>query len=184
MVTTHTIVGVQQLYNLNTSTRTQSSEQEYSYLTARKRHSSTPYFYNTLENHPKFFTRNPAIYFPKVDKSWIDVFGMLPRFLKNLLESGNLLCSATAATKTALGTTQLFELFSRHLGIHSSWVAKQRDAAVVGSLTPISLSVDGDDQFANLSVPFQNTMPLDTHESAEPSTVLRSAIIHYQTFSN
>ena len=91
--------------DLNTSTRTQSSEQEYSYLTVRKRHSWTPYSRNTPEN-PMLFTRNPAICFPKVDKSYIDVFGMLPRFLENLLESGNLLCSATAATKTALGTTQ------------------------------------------------------------------------------
>jgi len=93
--------------DLNTSTRKQSSEQEYSYLTARKRHSSIPYSHNTPENHPKLFTRNPAIYFPKVDKSCIDVFGMLPRFLENLLESRNLLCSATAATKSALSTTQL-----------------------------------------------------------------------------
>jgi len=29
----------------------------------------------------------------------------------------------------------------------------------------------GDDQFANLSAPFQNAMPLDTHESAKPSSV-------------
>ena len=94
--------------DLNTSTRKQSSEQEYSYLTARKRHSSIPYSHNTPENHPKLFTRNPAIYFPKVDKSCIDVFGMLPRFLENLLESRNLLCSATAATKSALSTTQLW----------------------------------------------------------------------------
>jgi len=35
------------------------------------------------------------------------VFGMLPGFLENLLESGNVFCSATAATKTALGIIQL-----------------------------------------------------------------------------
>jgi len=68
----------------------------------------------------------------------------------------------------------LIQLFSHHLGIHSSWENKQRDAAVVGSFTPVSLSVHGDDQFANLSTPFQNAMPVDTHESAEPSGVLRS----------
>jgi len=34
------------------------------------------------------------------------------------------------------------------------------------------LFVHGDNQFANLSVPFQNDMPLDTHESAKPSCVL------------
>jgi len=54
--------------------------------------------------------------------------------------------------------------------MHSSWEAKQRDAAVVGSFTPVSLFVYGDDQFANLSVPFQNAMLLDT----QPSGVLSS----------
>jgi len=33
----------------------------------------------------------------------------------------------------------------------------------------------GDDEFANLSAPFQNAMPLDTHESAKPSSVPRSS---------
>jgi len=28
-----------------------------------------------------------------------------------------------------------------------------------------------DDQFANISAPFQKTMPLDTHESTKPSRV-------------
>jgi len=54
------------------------------------------------------FTRNPAIcfpyfpYFPEVDKTCLYFFGMLPRFLENLLKSRNLFCSATAATKTTL----------------------------------------------------------------------------------
>jgi len=39
--------------------------------------------------------------------------------------------------------------------MHSFWETKQRDAAVVGWFTPVSLFVYGDDQFANLSVPFQ-----------------------------
>jgi len=46
--------------------------------------------------------------------------------------------------------------------MHSSWETKQRDAAVVGSFTPVSIFVYGDDQFANFSVTFQNAMPLDT----------------------
>ena len=58
--------------------------------------------------------------------------------------------------------------------MRSSWEVKQRDAAVVGSLIRISLFVYGADQFVNLSVHFQNTMPLDTHESAKPSAVLSS----------
>jgi len=57
-----------------------------------------------LPRHPpKLFTRNPVIYFPEVDKTCVYVFGMLPGFLENLLESGNLFCSATVVTKTALG---------------------------------------------------------------------------------
>jgi len=54
-----------------------------------------------------------------------------------------------------LGMIQLFsvQLFSRHLGVHSSWESVQRDAVVVGSFTPVSLFVYGDGQFANLSVP-------------------------------
>jgi len=54
--------------------------------------------------------------------------------------------------------------------MHSSWETKQRDAAVVGSFTPVSFFVYGDDQLANLSVPYQNSMPLDT----QPSGVLSS----------
>jgi len=74
---------------------------------------------------------------------------MLPGLLENLLESGNLFCSATAATKTTLGITQLW--FSNFRGIlaYSSWKAKQRDALVVGSFTPVSHFVYWFEQFAN-----------------------------------
>ena len=58
--------------------------------------------------------------------------------------------------------------------MHPSWETKQRDAAVVGSFTPVFLFVYGGDKFAILSVPFQSAMPLDTHESAKPSGVLGS----------
>jgi len=49
------------------------------------------------------------------------VFGILPRFLKNWLESGNLVCNSTAGTKTALGIIQLWfnylaESFLKALG--------------------------------------------------------------------
>jgi len=56
--------------------------------------------------------------------------------------------------------------------MHSSRETKQRDAAVVGSFTPVFLFVYGDDQFAILSLLFRNAMPLDTHDSAKPSAVL------------
>jgi len=56
----------------------------------------------------KLFTRNPVTCYLEVDKTCVDVFGLLPRFLNNLLESENLVCSATAATTTALGIIQLW----------------------------------------------------------------------------
>jgi len=64
----------------------------------------------------------------------------------------------------------LVQLFSWRHGMHSSWETKKRDAAVVGSFTPVFLFVYGDDQFPNLSVPFQNAMPLAT----QPPDVLSS----------
>jgi len=68
----------------------------------------------------------------------------------------------------------MVKLFSRHLGIHSSWENKQRDAAVVASFTTVSLFVYGDGPFSNLSARFQNDMLLDTHESAKSSSVSSS----------
>ena len=65
--------------DLPPSTRTQFSEQEYSYLAASKRHPSTLYSHNT----PKAFHENPAIYFPEVNKTCVYVFGMLSGFLEN-----------------------------------------------------------------------------------------------------
>ena len=70
MVTTHHCRSPTPKLNdceLTTSTETQSSDQEYSYLTTSKRHPST--LYSHFPQHPpKLFTRNPAAYFPEVDK--------------------------------------------------------------------------------------------------------------------
>ena len=134
------------------------------------RHPVTPYSRNT----PQSFSQEPGYIFSRDRQSMCYVFGMLPGFVEKLLGSGNLFCSVTAATKTGGYHPALVPLFSRHLGIHRPWKAKQRDALVVGSLTPVSIFVYGDDQFANRSVSFQNAMPLDTHESAKPSGVLSS----------
>jgi len=70
-------------HDLIAPTRTQTSEQECSDLTASNRRSSTLYSRNT----PKFFTRNPVVYSLEVDKACEEVFSILPRFLKILLES-------------------------------------------------------------------------------------------------
>ena len=64
----------------------------------------------------------------------------------------------------------LVQWCSWHHGKHSFWETEQRDVAGVGSFTPDSLFVYGDVQFANLSVPFQNAMPVDT----QPPGVLSS----------
>ena len=80
--------------DLSPSTEKQSSEQECTWRPARgTRQHRTP------TTPPKLFTRNPAIYFPEVDKACVEVFGMLPGFLENMLESGNLICTAMATTK-------------------------------------------------------------------------------------
>ena len=57
-------------------------------------------------------------------------------------------------------------------GIHFSRETKQRDTTAFCAFTPVSIVVYRDDQFANLSVPLQNAMALDTHESAKPFGVL------------
>jgi len=90
---------------------------------------------------------------------------MFLRLLENLLESGILFCCATAATKTApgiilLGSNYFAASFYKALGVHFSREAKERDASVAGAFTPVSLCVHWNDQFANLSVPFQNAKPL------------------------
>ena len=56
----------------------------------------------------KAFHEEPVVCFLEVDKAYVDVFCILPRFLKNLLESENLVCSATAGMQTALGIIQLW----------------------------------------------------------------------------
>ena len=67
--------------DLTFPTWTQISEQECSDLTASNRWPSISYSRN------KLFTRNPVLCFLEVDKAYVDVFGVLSTFLKNLLES-------------------------------------------------------------------------------------------------
>ena len=111
------------------------------------------------------------------------VFGMFPRFLEELLENVNLVCSATVATKTALGIIQLWlnysaTFFYKPLGMHFSRETNEIDATVVGaftSLLPTSLCM------RMINLPFHNAMPIDTHESAKSSGVL-SPLIHSHAF--
>jgi len=88
---------------------------------------------------------------------------MLPGFLENFLESGN--------SSAVLRPRRKPHWVSSNFGsitFTASWhpaflrrLAKRQ--LVVGSFTPLSRFVYEDDQFANLSAPFQNAMPLDTH---------------------
>jgi len=66
---TPTVIG----HDLTFPTQTQTSEQEYSDLTASKRRPPTPDSRNT-----QIFTRNPVVCFLEVDKAFVDVFGILP----------------------------------------------------------------------------------------------------------
>jgi len=54
------------------------------------------------QNSPKLFTRNPVVCFLDVDKTCVDAFGIISRFVEKFLESGNLLCSSTGRMKTTL----------------------------------------------------------------------------------
>jgi len=157
--------------DLTPSSRAQSSEQESSYLTASKRHPSIPYSRNT----PRSISGGTRPYtFPRSTKHVYTSLAGSQDFSKICWRLE--ICSAVLRTQrkphwvsSSFGSIILAA--SRH---RLSWEAKQRDAAVVGSFTPVSLFVDGDDQFANLSVLFQNAMPLDTHESAKPFDILNS----------
>jgi len=64
-----------------------------------------------------FYVETGRIFTPgRQNMCRLSVFGMLPGFLENLLESGNLFCIFTATTKTALGIIQLwFNCFLRYL---------------------------------------------------------------------
>jgi len=129
------------------STRTQSSEQENSYLTASKRHPSTSHTRNTPNAFPKLF------------------FGRLPGFIENLLESANLFCNAAGATQTALGVRQLLLAFFRLLFFltNLAYTPGRLSKEILHSLlSPVLCVGNGDDQFTNLSMPFPNAMTLDT----------------------
>ena len=155
--------------DLPPSTRTQFSEQEYSYLTASKRHQSTPYSHNTHRS----FHEEPGNIISILSRSRQNMSTLLwhaPSISQKFAEERNLFCCATAATKIPLDIIQLWFNYFRSIMAGTLPGRLSRDAAVLGPFTPVSLFVYRDDQFANLSVPFQNAMPLDT----QPSGVISS----------
>jgi len=110
------------------STRTQSSKQEYSYLTA--------------------FSQGTRPYtFPRSTKHVYTSLACSQDFSKICCRVE--ICSVVVLPRrTPYWVSASFDsIFSRHLGVHSSWDAKQRGTAVVGSLTPVSLFVNGNDEW-------------------------------------
>jgi len=81
--------------------------------------------------------RKPVVRFCEVEKAYVDVFDILPRFFENVV------CSATARTKAALGIIQFwFNYFMssfQGLEIHYSRKFEEIDVLVVGAflLSPV-----------------------------------------------
>jgi len=151
---------------LNNLKPVETSEQEYNYLTPSRRRPSTPYSRKTHE----VFPRHPVTCFCEVDKTRTDIFDILPRFFKNLLESEDILCSATARTKTALDFLHLgpisHGIFFKRLGMHFSRDTNEGNDPVVCAF-PFCFSFcvwEWSPQFANSSVFFPSSWPLQTHE--------------------
>ena len=116
--------------DLTFPTWTQISEQEYSDLTARNRRPSIPYSRN------KLFTRNTVLCFLEVDKAYVDVFGILPTFLKNLLESEIASVVLRPRRKPHWVTFRISSIISRHLfqgtWQHKCWIIWNFTKSVAG----------------------------------------------------
>jgi len=97
-------------HDLTLPTRTQTSEQEYSDLTASNRRMSTPYSRNTPQNFSQG-TRS----FLEVDKACEDVFSIFPRFLKILLESEIWSVALRQGRKPHRVSFNFDSIISRHL---------------------------------------------------------------------
>ena len=115
----------------NSADTTQTSEQVFCDLTTSYRR---PYSSNSPQR------LDPVVCFLEVDKTCVDVVGILPRFIENFLDIYNLVCSATARTKNALGIIQLWfnyfaASFSKALGMHFSREAKEGYAPVVNAFS-------------------------------------------------
>jgi len=81
----------------------------------------------------------------KVNKTCEDVFGILSRFIENLLETENLLSSVAVRTKTNLVILKLSFFQFAACSLQGTWDANDVDAPVVSAFSPVSLLVYGDD---------------------------------------
>jgi len=106
-------------HDLTLSTWKQTSEQEYSDLTTSNKRQWAPYSHNT----PRSYSQGTWSYALSRSPKHGDFFGILPRFLKNLLESKSLICHAIAHGRNKnrtwyhSGLVQLFcDIFFKALG--------------------------------------------------------------------
>jgi len=163
--------------DLTPSTLTRSSEHEYSYLTARKRHPST--LYRTPATTPKAFHKESGHILSRGRQIMCIRLWHAPRIFSKIswrVEISVVLRARRNPTRCPPALFHFFALpFFNELAIHSSWKTKQRETPVVDAFTRVSLVVYGDDQFANLSVPFQNATA--TSHTRVSQTIRRSEFL-------
>jgi len=108
---------------------------------------------------------------------------MLPGFLENFLESGNLFCIAMAASKTAVGFIQLWFNYFPVILASSLPVKLSRDVLAIGSFTPVSRWCVWESSICQYFGAFPKRH--DTcHTRVSRTTRFLSSLIHYQTFRN
>ena len=113
-------------------TGTQSSEQEYSYLTASNRHPSTPYSQNITLS---FSSGTRPYTFPRSTTHVLCIsLWQVPRLSWKICWRVEIyfFYSATTATKTTLGIIQLWFSYFWHRSIHSSWENMRRKNSFQG----------------------------------------------------
>ena len=126
--------------DLTPSTRKQTSEQEYSYLMASKRHPSTP-DYRMI---PQSFSQGIRPHtFPRSTKYTYTCLECSQDFLKICWRLE--ICSVVLRVrrKPHWISSGFGSIIFADLGIHSSWEAKQKCSLVVGSFTCLPFCVWG-----------------------------------------
>jgi len=136
--------------DLTPSTRTQSFEQEYSYLTASKRHPSTPY----SRNIPQSFTRGIRPYtFPRSTK-YVHTSLACSQDFSNIFWRVRLWSIALRPRRKPHWIILSFGLIIFATSWHALFLGDcAKTCRGSYSFTPVSIFVYGDSQFANFSVP-------------------------------
>jgi len=90
-----------------------------------------------LPQHSMIFPRYSVVCLLVIDITCVDIFGILPRFLENLLENENVVCSAAAQDENNTHPPAWVQLF-RGTFLKGTWHAifqraKERDALVIST---------------------------------------------------